>query len=169
MQYAVGSKVVHPRVGAGTILDIQKKSIGDSERIYYVIDPISQSMQLMVPVERAEDLGLRPARTAAELRGLLSACTVMPGPGEIAEDRKIRREDMREGLKSGRYSDVVQVVRKLFYLNSDRPLGSGDRRLLDQGKDLLAGELALALGWEMQQGMREVEDRLTQMLAEDGE
>jgi len=164
MRYAVGSKIVHPRLGAGTVLDIQKKSIGDTNRIYYIIDPIAKSMQLMVPVDRAEDLGLRPAKGAPELRGMLSACSVMPHPEEIDDDRKARREGMREDLKSGRFSDVVRVVRNLFFLNSERPLGSGDRQLLAQGKDLLAGELALALGWEMKEALCEVEGRLTEML-----
>jgi len=169
MEYAVGSKVVHPRVGAGTVLDIQKKSIGDRRCTYYVIDPVSKAMKLMVPVERAQDLGLRPAKNVPELRGMLSACSVMPAREEIDEDGKARREDMREHLKSGRYSAIVGVVRQLFYLNSERTLGSADRGLLDRGKEFLAAELALALDSEMNEALREVEGRLTQMLAEDGE
>jgi len=164
MQYVVGSKIVHPRLGAGTVLDIQKKSIGDTDRVYYIIDPIARSMQLMVPVDRAEGLGLRPAKEAPELRGMLSACSVIPRPEDIVEDRKARRESMREDLKSGSFSDVVGVVRKLFFLNSERPLGSADRQLLAQGKELLAGELALALDWEMKEALHEVEGRLTEML-----
>ena len=164
MPYTVGSKVVHPRLGAGTVMDIQEKSIGDLTRTYYVIDPVAASMELMVPVERADDLGLRPAKDALEVRFMLSACGVAPEPELIEADSKLRREGMRQHLRSGRFSAVVDAVRTLFYLNAERPVGLSDRQLLNRGKELLAGELALALDLDMEEAMQEVEDRLTEML-----
>jgi len=168
MQYAVGSKVVHPRFGAGMVTDIQQKSIGDEQCTYYVIDPVARSMALMVPVERADDLGLRFAQPALELRGKLAACSVVPQPTELYEDRKALREDMRAHLRSGQFSAVVEVVRGLFYLHSQKPLGSADRQLLKQGKEFLAGELAVVLDSEMKEAMQEVDEQLAKMLEPEG-
>jgi len=164
VRYTVGSKVVHPRLGAGTVMDIQEKAIGDLRRTYYVIDPVAKSMELMVPVELADDLGLRPAKDALEVRCMLSACGVAPEPEMIESDSKLRREGVRKHLRSGRFSAVVEAVRTLFYVNTERPLGLGDRQLLKRGKELLAGELALALDLDMNEAMQEVEDRLAEML-----
>ena len=166
--FTVGSRVVHPCYGAGTIVRIQEKSIGDTTHAYYVINTVSKSMQLMVPVKGADDAGLRQILPAASLREMLTACHDLPKDGEINPDLRSRQSAMREHLKSGNLAEVVDVVRKLYYLNNSRPLGTVDRQLFDQGKELLAGELALATGSEILTAMQEVEDNLAVMLSEDG-
>lgn len=167
--FTVGSKVVHPCYGAGTVMRIQEKSIGDTTHAYYVINTVSRSMQLMVPVRGADDAGLRQVVSSTSLRSYLVACHDLPQDGEINPDLRSRQTDMREHLKSGNLIEVVDVVRKLYFLNSSRPLGTVDRQLFDQGKELLAGELALATGAEMLTAMQEVEDNLAVMLSENGE
>jgi len=167
--FAVGSKVVHPCYGAGTIVHIQEKSIGETTHAYYIIDTVGRSMQLMVPVSGADDAGLRQVLPSASLRQVLIACRDVPGDGDINPDLRSRQNDMRDHLKSGDLSRVADVVRKLFFLNTSRPLGTVDRQLFDQGKGLLAGELALATGSELATAMQEVEDNLAMMLAGDGE
>ncbi|HHX45392.1 MAG TPA: hypothetical protein GX714_15590 [Chloroflexi bacterium] len=165
--FTVGSKVVHPCYGAGTVVRIQDKSIGDTTHAYYVIDTVSRSMQLMVPVSGADDAGLRQVLNATVLREMLAACHEEPKEDEINSDLRARQTAMRELLKSGDVCEVVDVVRQLFYLNSMRPLGTVDRQLFDQGKELLAGELALSTGVDMLTAMQEVEDHLAVMLGED--
>jgi CarD family transcriptional regulator len=166
--FTVGSRVVHPCYGAGTIVRIQEKSIGNTTRVYYVINTVNKSMQLMVPVKGASDAGLRQVLPVASLREMLVACHDLPKDGEINPDLRSRQSDMREHLKSGNLAEVVGVVRKLYYLNNSRPLGTVDRQLFDQGKELLAGELALATGSELLAAMQEVEDNLAVMLHEEG-
>jgi CarD family transcriptional regulator len=164
--YAVGSKVVHPCYGAGTILRIQKKSIGDASSTYYVIRTTCRSMQVMVAVDRAESAGLRGVGEPARLRNLLSICSEPPLESEIERDLRVRQNDMREQLKSGQFSTVVSVARILFYLNQRRPLGTIDRQLLEQGKDFLAAELALASDIEFARARQEVEAILLRMITE---
>lgn len=166
--YTVGSKVVHPCYGAGTIVRIQDKSIGDTTHAYYVINTVSRSMQLMVPVNGADEAGLRRVLNPEMLREALVACRDQPADGEINPDLRARQNDMREQLKSGNLAEVVDVVRQLYFLNSSRPLGTVDRQLFDQGKELLAGELSLTSGADLLSAMQEVEDNLALMLSEDG-
>lgn len=162
--YSVGSKVVHPCYGAGIIVRIQEKSIGEDRRIYYIIKTKSKSMQLMVPVQRAQLLGLRSVGDLSQLRSTLCGCRTTPSEDEIVRDLRARQETMREQLKSGSYGEVAHVVRILFFMNSQRSLGTIDRQLLDQGKDLLASELALAADAEIDEAIQEVEKNLGQML-----
>lgn len=166
--FTVGSKVVHPCYGAGTIVRIQNKSIGDTTHAYYVINTVSRSMQLMVPVNGADEAGLRQVLKPSTLREMLEACHDSPGGDDINPDLRSRQADMRERLKSGDLTEVVDVVRQLFYMNNARPLGTVDRQLFDQGKELLAGELALTTGADMLSAMQEVEDNLAIMLDVDG-
>jgi CarD family transcriptional regulator len=161
--FAVGSKVVHPCYGAGTVVHVQKKSIGDDARRYYVIDAVCKSMQVMVPVSRADDLGLRAVGRRQHLMAVLHSCAVPPEDGEIGSDLRARQATMRDQLKSGSFRLVADVVRKLFFLSAKRPLGTVDRQLFDRGKDLLASELALAADRDLDDAMQLVEEVLAGM------
>jgi len=162
--YSVGNKVVHPCYGAGIIGRVQEKSIGDTSHIYYVIDTVAKAMQIMVPVNRADEMGLRHVGDDGVLRSQLDQCSVMPDDSEIESDLRARQGAMREQLKSGDFTQVVQVVRVLFFMNSRRPLGTVDRQLMDQGKEMLASELALASDLEIDLATQQVEDALAEML-----
>ena len=161
--YVIGSKVVHPCYGAGTVIRIQEKSIGETAHAYYVIHTATRSMQLMVPVEKANSLGLRDVGNPLELRGLLDGCAQDPPEAQIGSDLRTRQARMRERLKSGCFADVIDVVAKLYIMNSRRPLGTMDRQLLDQGKELLASELALASSVDVSAAMEELEGVFVRM------
>ena len=165
--YVVGSKVVHPCHGAGTIVRVQKKSIGEIQHTYYVIDTIGKSMQIMVPISRAESVGLRDVGDAPGLREQLLSCGEPPVADEIESDFRTRQTALHEELKSGEFCVVTQAVRTLYFLNSQRPLGMLDRQMFDNGKQLLASELALASDQDLQSALDEVEANLATMFGED--
>jgi len=158
--YIVGSKVVHPCYGAGTVVRIQEKTISDERHQYYVISTVARAMQVMVPVRRASTVGLRDVGEAPKLRRMLAECGGAASAQEIKADLRARQADMREQLKSGRFAQVADVVRTLLLMNTRRPLGTIDRQLLDQGKELLASELALASDVAVEAAMEEVETNL---------
>jgi len=170
--YAIGSKVVHPGHGAGTIIDIQEKSLGDVSRTYYIIDTLcgisAGSKQLMVPVEHAEDTGLRRAGRASRLRAVLDRCE-LPDDKEVDRDYRSRQASMRELLNSGEFESAFEAVCILYYLHTQRPLGMTDRQLLEHGKGLVASELAVASGTDIEEAMREVEQRLETLAQEQEE
>jgi len=162
--YSVGNRVVHPCYGAGTITRIQEKSIGDMTHRYYVIGTVFRSMEVMVPIHRAEEVRLRQVGDEAELRNVLVACGQLPKEKEIEKDLRSRQAKMREWLKSGCFDVVANVTRLLFFMNSRRPLGTVDRQLFEQGKEFLAGELALAAAMDTDNALQEVESSLMHML-----
>jgi RNA polymerase-interacting CarD/CdnL/TRCF family regulator len=59
------------------------------------------------------------------------------------------------------------MVRSLTLRNSQRPLGLGERDTLQEGKSMLAAELALAADQELSEAMAEVENQLEQMTEEE--
>jgi CarD family transcriptional regulator len=58
--YSIDQRVVYPSQGVGRILEIREKSFKDSKILYYIIYLEFSDMTVMVPVEKAESLGLRP-------------------------------------------------------------------------------------------------------------
>ena len=97
------------------------------------------------------------------VRGLLDGCAQDPPEAQIGSDLRTRQARMRERLKSGCFADVIDVVAKLYIMNSRRPLGTMDRQLLDQGKELLASELALASSVDVSAAMEELEGVFVRM------
>ncbi|MGI6367362.1 MAG: CarD family transcriptional regulator [Anaerolineae bacterium] len=162
--FQIGSRVVHPCYGAGVVVRIQEKSIGETVHAYYVIDTVARPMQLMVPVSRAVEHALRPVGDEGDLRNCLCQCEEPPQDDEINKDQRARQATMREQLKSGVFDDIVGIARMLYYMNSKRPLGTIDRQLFDQGKDFIAGELALAADVRIDDARQEIEHLLTTML-----
>lgn len=164
--YAVGSRIVHPAYGAGTIIRIQEKSIGDSTNQYYVIDtvPGPREMRLMVPVDAAGELGLRRVGDKQQLLELLDTVTTPPEDDDVVQDFRRRKALITDQLKSGSFSEVVAAVRMLHYMSTERRLSMTDRSLLDQGKEILASELALAMGVELDQALSEIEGELNEMI-----
>ncbi|OGO04339.1 MAG: hypothetical protein A2Y73_03860 [Chloroflexi bacterium RBG_13_56_8] len=156
MPFEVGNRVVHPAHGAGTIIGIQKANIGEASHMYYVIKAISNSMQLMVPVGQANDIGLRRVGQARKLRGTLKQTNA----GEIEKNHTIRHKEMLERIKSGHFAEVAGVVCTLLCMSTQRALGKVDREIFNKGKELLAGELALATDSEMRLAMQEIEESL---------
>jgi len=161
--YIVGSKVVHPCHGAGTIVRIQQKSIGATEHTYYIIHTVGKPMQVMVPVRSADQLGLRDVGEQGDLRTKLAACRERPAADEINSDFRARQLALNEQLKSGRFELVTCAVRTLHFLNAQRPLGMMDRQLLDAGKQILASELALASDLDIEAAMAEIDTSLARM------
>ncbi|MFO7917190.1 MAG: CarD family transcriptional regulator [Anaerolineae bacterium] len=169
--YAVGSKVVHPFHGAGEIAAIQEKSIGKQENSYYVINALSESsMQLMVPVDKAESLGLRRVGKPFVLRKKLARLLEdAPDDDEVERNFRARKATLTEKLSSGQFEEVASAVRILFYMSTWRKLCMTDRRFIDRGKEMLAGELALACDLDKSEAMAEIEKHLQEMVPEDEE
>ncbi len=57
-----------------------------------------------------------------------------------------RYREYTEMLKSGSPIEVAKVLRDLSRLRGDKDLSFGERRLLEQARNLLVAELALAKG-----------------------
>lgn len=163
--YQVGSKVVHPSYGAGVIDSIEEKSIGDITQTYYIIKtlPNPRAMELMVPVSRADQMGLRQVGDLQEIEEILQACEEPPPEDQMERDFRTRQSQLTELLEPGCFSKTTQVARILYYMNIERPLGMTDRRILNEAQDKMAGELALAADISMTEAMDRVSDALEQM------
>lgn len=160
--YTIGNHVVHPCYGAGTIETIQVKHIGATHQRYYVIRILTSSnpMQVMVPVGRADDLGLRRIAAAPDLLDALASCQRLPEEKDVEKDYRARQTEMGILLKTGRIDDLAFVLRSLNSLKKKRGLSAADRTLWIQAKERLASEMALGLEEALDDIVRDIEDRL---------
>ena len=142
--FEIGEGVVHPVRGAGHITDIEYQTIGGEPRKYYVIDMVAGDMKLLVPVENAEEIGLRRKVDPAKAERLLAAVSA---PAQLLPKEPKERHVMLGSILSG--EDMVRKaegLRDLGWRRHRQRLPAGDESAFRRLRHLLAGEIALALG-----------------------
>lgn len=144
MIFQVGDQIAHPMHGAGVISGIESRKINGVVRDYYVLQLPVGAMQVMIPVDSCEAIGVRSIVDAQEADRILAAIPSI----EVEETQnwnKRYRENMLK-IKSGKLEDVAEVIKSLMIRDSDRGLSTGERKILHSAKQILVSELALSKG-----------------------
>jgi CarD family transcriptional regulator len=142
-KFKVDQKVVYPSQGVGIVKEIFEKSFKDQMMMYYKIYIEASDMIVMVPVEKAEDLGIRQIVSAKEAQKALDLLSADFEP--ITSDWKLRYQMNLELLKKGTISDIAEIVRCLYNRSKVKELPILERKLYDSAKKLLEDEIAYAL------------------------
>lgn len=143
MEFKVGDKAVHPAHGVGEVTSIEKKTIAGNDKRFYILKIVDTGMTVMVPTDGAERLGLREVFSKREAKKVLDELK----KDEVAvtsQPWNRRYREYTEMLKSGSPISVARVLRDLSRLRVEKELSFGERRLLEQARNLLVAELALA-------------------------
>src|SRR5574344_1672870 len=143
-KFQIDQKIVYPSHGVGVITEIFEKTFRDSTMLYYKIYVESSDMIVMVPVAKAEELGIRAIVSAEEAEKALDLLSDDFEP--ITSDWKLRYQMNLELLKKGTISDIAQIVRCLYNRSKVKELPIQERKLYDSAKKLLEDEISLALG-----------------------
>ncbi|CAM4099157.1 CarD family transcriptional regulator [Treponema peruense] len=142
--FTVNQKIVYPSQGVGKITEIFKKEFNGEMTYYYKIYLDISDMYVMVPVDKAANLGIRPIVSAEEAQKSLDLI------GEDFEpptsDWKLRYQMNLELLKKGTIEDIAAIVRCLYHRSKVKELPILERKLYDNAKKLLEDEIAEALG-----------------------
>src|SRR6476646_1897318 len=141
--FEVGDMAVHPAHGVGEVTGIEKRDLGGSMNLFYVMKIIDTGLKVMIPTSSVAQVGLRRVMSKKEADKVLR---ILRAP-EVAVDLQPWNRRFRaytEMLKSGSPYEIAKVLRDMYRLKFDKDLSFGERRLLDQAKSLLVKELALA-------------------------
>jgi CarD family transcriptional regulator len=141
--FIVDQKVVYPSQGVGIIQSIEKKHFKNEKIPYYRIYPEVSDMTIMVPVDKARGLGIRPIVPRDEA---LRAIELIGEDYEpIPSDWKLRYQMNLELLKKGSISDIASIVRSLYHRSKVKELPILERKLYDSALKLLEDEIAYSL------------------------
>nr|MBC7246095.1 hypothetical protein [Chloroflexota bacterium] len=157
-EFTVGQKVVHPWYGAGTVVDVRIGSKGEEHERYYVINIPSTELTVHVPVEAAQEAGLRQPASVNTMNHALDVLGTQPA--ELPKDYRERHALIVEAMQSGEVTSLAQIIRDLSALQAKKPLSVLESSLLTKAKRQLAGELALVADQEIPEAMRRIEDAL---------
>ena len=140
--FNVGDKIVYPMHGAGVIDAIEEKDILGEKQSYYILK-MPGEVKVMVPTAKAEEVGVRNVidkSSADKVIGVLEQ-------DETAMDKNWnkRYRDNMEKMKSGDIYEVADVVRNLSFKQKEKGgLSTGEKKMLNNAKQILISELVLA-------------------------
>ncbi|MDO4395932.1 MAG: CarD family transcriptional regulator [Clostridia bacterium] len=154
--FSNGDKILYPMHGAGIIASTCEKDILGETKKYFVLKLSYGDMEVMIPVDRCDDVGIRPIIDKEDIPPvfdvLRAESTAMPS------NWNRRQRENAEKLKSGNVLAVAEVVRNLMRSNHEKPLSAGEKKILTSARQILESELVLAGGKELEEVKRLVEE-----------
>ncbi len=136
-------QVVYPLQGVGQIKRIFKKKFNDKDTLYYELYLEVSDMTVYVPVDRAEELGIRAIVPKKEATSALSLIAEEFEP--VPADWKMRYQMNLDLLKQGTIHDIATVVRALYHRSRVKELPILERKLFDSALKLLVDEVSFSL------------------------
>lgn len=141
--FSVNQKIVYPSQGVGKITEIKQKQFKNESVMYYVIYLDVSDMTVMVPVGKAEDLGIRAIVSREEAQRALELISEDFEP--IPSDWKLRYQINLDLLKKGSVIDIATIVRSLYHRSKVKELPILERKLYDSARKLLEDEITYSL------------------------
>ena len=142
-KFQVDQRIVYPSQGVGVVRAIEEKLFKDNKVLYYVIYLEVSDMTIMVPVDKATGLGIRPIVGKEEA---LRALELISEEHEsIPSDWKMRYQLNMDLLKKGSITDIATIVRSLYHRSKVKELPILERKLYDSALKLLEDEVSCSL------------------------
>ena len=138
--FNVGDKIVYPMHGAGTIDAIEQKDILGEKQDYYIIK-MPGEVKVMVPIAKASDVGVRSVINKEEAGKVLQVLEA--NETEMSNSWNKRYKENMDKMKTGDIYEVADVVRNLSYKQKEKGLSTGEKKMLNNAKQILVSELVL--------------------------
>ncbi|AGK99914.1 MULTISPECIES: CarD family transcriptional regulator [Desulfoscipio] len=140
--FKIGDKVVYPMHGAGIIEAIEEKEVLGETRQYYILRLPVGDMKVMIPISNCKEVGLRQV---IDDDGVQRVFRILREQSTSMSDNWNRRYRANlEKIKSGNIYEVAEVVRNLVKRDKEKGLSSGERKMLENARQILISELVLA-------------------------
>ena len=141
-----GDAVVCPAHGAGIVKGFSELKPLDGVQRYYQIELLKQvNTQVMIPVNSAEEQGVRLAITDDELEKVWEVLS--SEPKTLPDKHRTRYKVINDKFNSGNIVELVEAIRDMAARRRKRDgMTKKARRIYRRGVTLLAGEVAVAQG-----------------------
>ncbi len=164
LTFTIGQKAVYPSRGIAEVMGIERKEIHGSVQSFYVLRLEDNGLRILVPTDKAGQVGLRPVAGADDVQEVL----------QILREKAVRCDrhtwnrryrGFMEKIKSGSLFEVAEVFRDLYRLKTTKTLSFGERRMLDTARGLIVQEISAARKADEAAVVKELEQVLTEVVA----
>jgi CarD family transcriptional regulator len=139
--YKIGDKIVYPMHGAGIIEAIEEREIFEEIKPYYIMQIVSEGLQILIPVDKVDDIGVRTIVTQPVIDEMIETLKL---PMDVMEKNWNRRyREHLERLKTGDIFEVAKVVKNLILLDRLKGLSTGEKKMLNNARNFIVSEMVL--------------------------
>ncbi len=167
MSFKKGETVIYPQHGACVVQGTKKMEFFGEKQEYLILKTVINEMTLKVPIEKTDDVGVRPPVSADELEDLVSVLA-KPDP-RVPSNWSRRFKNHQEKLKSGDVYQVAEVVRNLAARNRDASLSAAERTMYERARVNLISEISPALKVSAEDAEIYLDEALAKGVLKDGE
>ena len=140
MTFRIGQKVVYPNHGVSVVEKIAPTKIDGTEQTFYHLRLLSNNSKVMVPKGNLDLVGLRPLCPPKEIRSLLGI--LENGNIDTYKDWKGRYKQNLDKMKTGRLTDVAEVLKNLRLVSQKKSLSFREKKMYERAKYFIVSEVA---------------------------
>ncbi|MFA7573000.1 MAG: CarD family transcriptional regulator [Lutispora sp.] len=156
--FHVGDKIVYPMHGACIIESIEDREVFGIKSKYYIIKMVLGGIKAMVPVDKAESIGIR---CITDMNGYDEVVKILSGSYRAMEKKWNKRFRENEAkLKKGNIYEIAEITNYLYYMDRRGKLSTGEKKMLIKSKEMIISELALVKNLCYEEMEREMEEIL---------
>lgn len=168
IMFNIGDYIVYAGEGVCRVDAIGPVSIAyiDQRKTYYTLAPVYHTGLIYAPADSSARM--RPMLTAEEARSLIYSIPDMPTNYELPSNPKQIVVEYKNYLETYDCENLLHLIRILYAKREEaaivgRGYGQTDDRYFKRAKDLLYGELALALNIPVDRVESTITDTLKQL------
>jgi CarD family transcriptional regulator len=152
----IGQKVFVADYGAGYIQEIDIKEHSNINNKYINIYLLLDDMNFMIPIDKIVNHKIRSILSEIELEEVLS--TISNHTQGIESNWNNRYRSNKKKIQSGDTLKMCQVITDLYYLKGQDMLPPGELKILERVEGMVASEIMLVLGIDMEQALCKIRD-----------
>jgi CarD family transcriptional regulator, regulator of rRNA transcription len=165
--FKIGQKVVYPNHGVTVVERIGPGEIDGIEQTYVHLRLLSNNSKVMVPKSNLDLVGLRPLCHTRDVRALFEI--LEDGNIDTYKDWKGRYKQNLDKMKTGRLTDVAEVLKNLRLVSQRKSLSFREKKMYERAKYFIVSEVAHVKDIGEREAEELVERALTSSLQKRGE
>jgi len=161
--YSRGDQIIHPRYGAGTIVGKKKMTFMGKIRNYHIVELVGDRGEVMIPVEAATDMNIRPA---IQDLSIIEKAFAEP-PAVLSDDYRSRQATIQKQIQTREPDAMAMALRDLFWREQTDKLTSVELKMKSSIMKMLSHEIAvICADMTVEQASRHLTQMLYRMVQE---
>jgi CarD family transcriptional regulator len=154
--FKVGDHVVYPSQGAGVVQERTTRVVLGETHEYLKVVFVRGDMEVLVPLKKGEEVGLRHTVEADEIGRLLDA--IREADLTLPNQWPPRFRAEQEILSTGSAYDLARLIGVLAKRDVEKGLAATEREVLENAKTMLASELAVVQDIPLDEAERQLDE-----------
>ena len=163
MAFAVGDQVVYPSQGAGVVAETTtRKVLGETDE-YLKIVFVRGGLEVLIPLKKGEEVGLRHAIGKDEIERLTEA--IIKGDISLPSQWPPRYRAEQDILATGNPYELARLIGLLTQRDFEKSLAATEREVLESAKSALASEIAVVKELDLTEALEMLESIIARKTA----